>query len=150
MSNRFLEKTCAKYGRKSCSRPFYKKSKLVKPLDQQYYFFYSFFILYVQVDDYQNIETKVQSTWFQVIQRFFKKRERGLELLSLHHEFWRKYLSRYISLTDQMLLSDCLYFLRYFWDILFHILNHMNFLTQGSMILQYTSAIPTTWRNFHL
>ena len=46
---------------------------------------------------------------------FLKK---GLGLVSLPH-FWEKYFWCYILLTDQILLSDCFYFLRHlrYWGI---------------------------------
>ena len=51
--------------------------------------------------------------------KLFWKRRRSLKLVSLLyflHEFWKKNFSCYILLTDQISLSDCLYFLRY-WAI---------------------------------
>ena len=51
--------------------------------------------------------------------KLFKKIQRSLELLSLSHllhDFWRKYFLCCILLSDQILLLDCLYFMRY-WVI---------------------------------
>ena len=50
--NIFPEKSNPKYGGIASLRPFYKKSKLRKSVDQQYE---RFFLLYVQLEFYQNI-----------------------------------------------------------------------------------------------
>ena len=55
MRNIFLEKSCAKCGGEVGPRPFYKKSKLNISLDQQSEMLYSLFLLYDQVEIYQNI-----------------------------------------------------------------------------------------------
>ena len=57
--NIFLEKSCAEHCGEISPRPFLKKSKLNKSLDQQFKVLYSLFILYVQVKDYQNILTEL-------------------------------------------------------------------------------------------
>ena len=56
---------------------------------------------------------------------FFWKTKRGLELVSLshfRHDFWRKYFSCYILLPEQISLSDCLYFVRYWAKCVFNCL----------------------------
>ena len=57
--------------------------------------------------------------------KLFKKAKRGLELVSLPyfmHDISRiKFFSCYILLTDQILWTDCCYFLR-FWTIQYFIL----------------------------
>ena len=55
MRNIFLEKSCTKCGGKTSTKPFYKESKLSISLDQHCDILYSLFLLYVQVEDYQNI-----------------------------------------------------------------------------------------------
>ena len=55
MRNIFLEKSYAKHGREASPRPFYQKSKLSISLDQQSQMLYNLFLLYVQVEVYQNI-----------------------------------------------------------------------------------------------
>ena len=50
--NIFREKSNPKYGGIASLRPFYKKSKLRKSVDQQYE---RFFLLYVQLEVSQNI-----------------------------------------------------------------------------------------------
>ena len=63
------------------------------------------------------IETKMQTPCFYFIYSYFKK-QKGLELVSLSHflhNFWRK-ISCYILLPDQISLSGCVYFVRY-WVI---------------------------------
>ena len=60
----------------------------------------------------------------------------------LHHIlcmiFWDKYFSFYLLLTDQMLLSDCLYFLRY-WIIIisFPVDDVINFETNLSFLSRF-------------
>ena len=54
MRNVFLEKSYKKYGGEAGPRPFYKKSKSSIVLDQQSKMLYSWFLLYIQVDVYQN------------------------------------------------------------------------------------------------
>ena len=46
----FLGKSYTKYDAKAIPRPFYKKSKLSMPLDQQSEILQSLFLLYVQVE----------------------------------------------------------------------------------------------------
>ena len=55
MRNIFLEKSYTKCGGENSSRLFYKKSKLRISLDQQSEMLYRLFLLYVQVEVYQNI-----------------------------------------------------------------------------------------------
>ena len=54
MRHIFLEKSCTKSGGEASPRPFSKKSKLSTSLDQQSEMLYSLFLLYVQVEVYQN------------------------------------------------------------------------------------------------
>ena len=72
-----------------------------------------FFSLSVQVDDYQNmLKLRCWSLTF--------NSDKALELVSLpcflHNLLIKVFLTRYVLLTDQILLSDCIYFLRY-WEI---------------------------------
>ena len=55
MRNIFLEKSCTKCGEETSPRLFFEKSILSISLDQQFEVPYSLFLLYVQVEDYQNI-----------------------------------------------------------------------------------------------
>ena len=55
MRNIFLQKLYTKCGGEGSPRPFYKKSKLSIALDQQCEMLYSLFLLYVQVEVYQNM-----------------------------------------------------------------------------------------------
>ena len=52
MKNIFLEKSYIKYDEKTSPRPFPKKIKI--KLDTQLKDLYNLFLLYVQVEDYQN------------------------------------------------------------------------------------------------
>ena len=72
----FLEKSCTKCGREISARPFHKKSKLRISLDQQSKMLYSLFLLYVQVEVYQNVsKTTVLTTCFYLTLSFFKKQK---------------------------------------------------------------------------
>ena len=51
----FLEKLSIKCGREICPRPFSNKSNMSISLDQQPEISFSLFLLYVHVEDYQNI-----------------------------------------------------------------------------------------------
>ena len=55
MRNIFLKKSCTKCGGLTSPRQLFKKSKLSISLDQQSEVSYSLLLLYVQVEDYQNI-----------------------------------------------------------------------------------------------
>ena len=59
MRNIFLEKSYTKCGGETSPRPFSKKLNFCICLYQQSKILYSLFLLYVQVEGYQNIETKV-------------------------------------------------------------------------------------------
>ena len=54
MTNIFLEKSCTKCGGETTPTLFPKKSQLSISRDQQSEVLYSSFLLYVQVEDYQN------------------------------------------------------------------------------------------------
>ena len=55
MRNIFLEKSYKKCGREASPRPFYKKAKLSISQDQQSEMLLSLFLLFAQVEVYQNI-----------------------------------------------------------------------------------------------
>ena len=101
-------------GRESNPRPFSEKTKLSIYLDKKSQILYSLFLLFVQVDDYQNIlKLRYWPLSFNSDKAFLKSKT-GLEPLSLPsflHDFLRKiFLTRYVLLTDQILLYDS-------WDI---------------------------------
>ena len=50
-----LETSYSKCGGETSLRPFSKKSNLIKSLDQQSKVLYSLFLLYIQVEGYQNM-----------------------------------------------------------------------------------------------
>ena len=80
---------------------------------------YSLFLMYVQVEDYQN---KLKLSWQPFPTSSYKnflKTKRCLKLVSLPqflHDFWRKCLLPCILLVQISFLIDCLYFWRY-WGI---------------------------------
>ena len=121
MRNIFLEKSYKKCGRKASLRPFYKKSKWSISLDQQSEHLYSLFLLYCHFEDYQNkLKLKYWSLAFNSFEAFFlKKKKRSGNSLSASFSAWflKKYIFHTIFYkTNEILLSDCLYFLRY-WVI---------------------------------
>ena len=68
MRNIFYEKSCARCGGEPSPRLFFKKSNLSIYLDQHFEVSHSLLVsLYVQVENYQNIETKGQSNCFYFI-----------------------------------------------------------------------------------
>ena len=77
---------------------------------------YKVFLLYVQVEVYQNIlKLRCRPLAFTFLKLFWKTKRgpRQVFLPHFQHDFWRKIFSLYIVLTDQISMSDCLYFLRY-------------------------------------
>ena len=93
MRNISLEKSYTKCDVESIPRPFSKKSKLSISLDQLPKVLYSLFYCMPSLELSKYIETKLQTTCFYLIQRFFQKTERGLDLVSLLHflhDFRRK------------------------------------------------------------
>ena len=99
MRNIFLKKSYRKSGREASLKLFPNKIKIEQiSLDQQSQMLWSLFLLYVQVEVYQNI-LKL-GLWH------FQKTKRGLELVPLSnflHVSWIKYFSDFILLTDQIL-----------------------------------------------
>ena len=93
MRNIFLEKSYRKCGAETIPRPFSKKSKLSISLDQQSQMLYSFFLLYVQGELYQNISKLRCWPHALPLYKAFLKTNGGLELVSLPHflhVFWKK------------------------------------------------------------
>ena len=73
MRNIFLEKSYTKCGWETSPRFFSKKSKLRISLDQQPTVLYNFFFILPSWGLSKCIETKLQTTCFYLILRFFKK-----------------------------------------------------------------------------
>ena len=111
MRNILFKKSFTKYGGKIISRPFYKKSKSI--------FYTVCFYCMPSWGLSKYTETKLQTTCFYFIKnRPFSKNKKRSEtsLLTLCMIFEKKYFSFSIVLTDQISLSGCLYFMRY-WAI---------------------------------
>ena len=93
MRNIFPEKPYTKCGEEVSLRPFYKKSKFSIPLDQLSEMLWRLFLLYGQVDVYQNI---LKLRWwplaFTLCKVFLKHKKRSRTSLptSFLHGFWRK------------------------------------------------------------
>ena len=51
----FLGKSCKKSGKEISPTLFFKKSKLITSFYHQFHFLHGLFLLYIQVEDYQNI-----------------------------------------------------------------------------------------------
>ena len=116
----FLEKSYTKRGAETIPRPFFKKSKLSISLDQYSKVLYIFVFIVCQVEHYRNwLKLSCRPLAFTWNKTFLKKANGGLELVSLshfQHNLWRKYLSCYIFLPDQISMPGCLDFVRY-WTI---------------------------------
>ena len=97
MKKNFLLKLCTKYGGETSPRLFQIPS--LKFCTVCFYWMSSWGLL-------KYIETKVQSTCFELILIFFKKTKRGLELVSMvpHflHNFGRRHMLCFLLLTDQV------------------------------------------------
>ena len=96
--------------------PFLKKEKTEHTSGWRVWSFIQFiFIAFLSRVLPNYIETKVLTTCFYLIQSFFYKTKRSMELVSLPqflHNFWRKmFLSCFINWPN--FLSNCLYFFRY-------------------------------------
>ena len=93
MRNIFPEKPYTKCGEEVSPRLFYKKSKFSIPLDQLSEMLWRLFLLYGQVDVYQNI---LKLRWwplaFTLCKVFLKHKKRSRTSLptSFLHGFWRK------------------------------------------------------------
>ena len=114
--NIFLGKSCTKCSGETSPRPFSEESKLsISGLKIYTVCFYSMASWGLS----KYIESKLQTTWFHLILSFFLKIKRILELVykpHFLHNFWRKIFSCYILLIDQISLSGCFFFVRY-WTI---------------------------------
>ena len=114
-----FEKSFTKCGGETIPRHFSKNSKLSISLDQQSKALYSLLSLYAKLRISKYIETKLQTNYLYLIQSFLKRQNevwnqppsRFFYLI-----FEEKYLSYYILLTDQISLSGCFCFVRY-WAI---------------------------------
>ena len=112
MRNIFFEKTCTKCGPETSPRPFLKKSKIEHIFGSTAW---NLFLLYVQVEECQNILKQRLTTRFYFILRFFKKQKEvwtESPWLIFCMTFEEKYFW-YIGITNQISLSDCIHFLRY-------------------------------------
>ena len=118
MRNTFLEKSYTKCRGKTISRTFSRKSELNISLDQQSKVLQSLLLLYTKLRAI-NIYGSCKPLAFTLHKAcFFKKQEvwNQSHYLLFCMIFEEKYFSRYVLLTDQDSLRDCLYLLRY-WAI---------------------------------
>ena len=78
--------------------------------------FYAVFLLYAQVKGYRNmLKLSCRPLAFTLFQAFLKKQKEAWNYslcLIFCKIFEEEYFSSYILLTDRILLSDCLFFLR--------------------------------------
>ena len=112
MENIFLEKSCTNVMEKLFPDSFLK--------NQNWTSFIQFVFVVCQVEGYQNIlKLSCRLLAFTSHTKLFRKVKRDLELIFLAqflHDFNEKCISCYIILTDQVSLSGCLSFVRY-WTI---------------------------------
>ena len=84
MKNIFLGKSYTKWGVEASSRLFYKKSKLSISLDQQFEILLSLILLYVQLEDYQNIlKVRCWALAFSLYKAFLKTQKRPVTRLPI-------------------------------------------------------------------
>ena len=125
MRNIFFEKSYTKFGGETSPRPFFAKLKLSISLDQKPKALCLLFQLYAKLRVIEIFETKLQTTCFYLILRFFK-REKDLwnqsPCLILCIFVKEKYLSCYILLIDQVPLTSCLHFVKYLTICVFYCL----------------------------
>ena len=96
MRNVFLEISDTKYGGRASPRLFYKKSKLSISLDQQSEILWSLFLLYVQVEVYQNMwKLRYWPLAFTLYKAFSKNEMRSRTSLST--SFAASFLKKTIS-----------------------------------------------------
>ena len=99
--NMFVEKSFTKCGGKTFPRSFCKNSKLSISLNQYFKVLYILFSFYAKLGLSTNIETKLQTTCFYIIESFLK----GFFCMT----YEEKYFSCYALLADQIPLSGCIY-----------------------------------------
>ena len=118
--NIFLEISYTEYGGETSPRPFFKKSKLSIYLDQQSKVLYSLYLLHTKLRVNRNIlKLSWRSLAFNSYKAFLKKQKEvwnQCPCLIFSMILEEKYLSWYTLLTDQISLSGCFYFVRY-WGI---------------------------------
>ena len=113
------EKSYTKYSDgKTIPRLFYKKSKLLISLDQ-YSNLFNILVCFYCIPSCglsKYIEPKLQTTFFYLVWKFFKKQKEVWNqspcLIFFFMIFEWKYLSCYILLTAQISLCGCLYLVR--------------------------------------
>ena len=128
--NIFLEKSYTKCSRETICRPFSKKSKLSTSLKQKSYPLYSLLFIVYQVEGYQNtLKLRCRPLGFTSDKAFLKIEKRCGTSLPVSFFAWvlvEKYFSCDILLTDQISLSGCYYFVRYWALYVFQLLiNHV-------------------------
>ena len=104
MKNIFLEKSCKKCGRETSPDLFLKNWNLE--------YLWINISLYVQVEGYRNIlKLRCTPIAFTSYKDFLENKNRSGTLPHFLLNFLKIYLSRNVLLTNQISLSDCLYFL---------------------------------------
>ena len=79
------------------------------------------YVTYIKLRSIEIYWKQASNQILSALRKLFQKTKIGLELVSLSYSlrgFWRKKLSGYIILTDQVSLSGCLYFVRYWVCVL--------------------------------
>ena len=112
----FLEKSCAKCGGETIPRPFPKKSKIKHISGSRVW---SYTVCCNCISSWvlsKYIGIKLQTTCFYLIERFSKKTRRSGTNLFASFSAWflrNIFILLYSINLDQISLSDCLYFMRY-------------------------------------
>ena len=112
-----MKNDCIKCDGKSSSRHFFKKLKLIIPLNQQSEFSHRLVLLFNQVEDYQTYWNQSFNHFLLLHIKLFHKTKKGLELVSLPHfihHVWKEIFHTlyFINLLNTS-LPYYLYFLRH-------------------------------------
>ena len=114
----FFEKSYTKCGVETSPRPFSEKLKIIVSLDQQSQVLCSLFYCISSSGLSKCIETKLQTTCFYLILSYLKKQREVWNYFPcfIFRIIFLQYFPCYILLIDQVSLSGCLYFERY-WTL---------------------------------
>ena len=112
MRNIFREKSCKKYGEETIPRANSRAYLWIHSLN----FYATYFYCMSSLELFSILKLRCRPLAFTSYKAFLKKTKRVLELVPWFI-FWiifeEKYLYRYVLLPDQLSLSDCFYFVRY-------------------------------------
>ena len=114
--NTFLEKLCGKWGRETSPRSFFNLKKCLMWGKRKWFAAqFQYVSIALNMAYNKNKLYKTLDYGFRDMLNFIFS-EKGLVLISASHDFFKKLFLMLHSITDQISLSDCLYFSKY-WAI---------------------------------